>query len=87
MHPLAIFGAFVFGLAMGWACFSHHARKGDYYKVRNQSRKAVNAWLSTVDDSLKLNFGAQEAYTAKQNKAEHVHAMLRLRGILDETRI
>ena len=89
MHPLSlILGISLGGLAMH-VCLAleARARKADYLKVRDQARKAVSAWLVTVDDFLRVRVGDREPSVAMQNRHNHVHEMMQLKGVLDETKI
>lgn len=88
MHPLSlILGISLGGLAMH-VCLAleARARRADYKRVREQAGNAVGAWLVTVDDFLRVRVGDREPSVAMQNRHNHVHEMMRLQGVLDETK-
>ena len=88
MQPLSfILGIALGGLAMH-VCLAleARARRADYKRVRAQSNKAVGAWLCTVDDYLRVRVGDREPSVAMQNRHAHVHEMMQLKGVLDETK-
>lgn len=89
MLPLSfIAGMLLGGLAMH-VCLALESRckRADYIKVRVQARTALNAWHATVDDFLRLRIGEREPEVAMHHRHNHVHEMLKLQGVLDETPI
>ena len=89
MFPLGfIVGLIIGGLAMH-LCLALESRckRADYIKVRVQAHTALNAWHATVDDFLRLRIGEREPDVAMQHRNNHVHEMLKLQGVLDETAI
>ena len=89
MHTVSfILGGLTGGLAMH-VCLAleAHASKRANKRLAAQARQAVNAWLVTVDDYLKLRIGECEQPVAMQNRHNHVHEMMKLQGVLNEAKL